>query len=105
MTPATLERPRTRSRRACVGGRLYTPAGMGREQPRKPRGQRSTKLGRDLTAARLLAGLTQEQLAERLGASVSTVRAWESGANAPRGIHRKAIERFLARHAPADGPR
>jgi type I restriction enzyme M protein len=47
-------------------------------------------------------GLSQEQLAERLGVSFATVNRWESGANRPQLAAREAIER-LAEEAGVDG--
>ena len=36
-------------------------------------------------------GLTQEQLAERIGAQRPTVARWETGKNQPRGANLKAL--------------
>ena len=97
MTVSTIARPFTRSRRARVGAGLYTPAGMGpREAPRPPRGRRRTKLARELTAARLHAGLTQAALAQRLGVGLSTLQTWERGTAKPHGLYLRAVEAFLA---------
>lgn len=40
---------------------------------------------RDVAAVRLNAGLTQQQFAELLGASIGTVRKWETGERSPSG--------------------
>ena len=55
-----------------------------------------------LRAIRAKLGLSQEQLAERLGVSFATVNRWESGANRPQLAAREAIER-LAEVAGVDG--
>src|SRR5215510_6831572 len=44
-----------------------------------------------LTAIRGRLGLTQEQLAERLGVSFATVNRWEGGSNAPQKTALAAI--------------
>jgi DNA-binding transcriptional regulator YiaG len=36
-------------------------------------------------------GLTQQQLADRIGAQQPTVARWESGKNQPRGANLKAL--------------
>ena len=89
------------ARTATVSRRDYDrvpmgPPGQGRDGPRASRSKRSG-LGRRLTAARLDAGLTQEQLAKRLGADLSTLQRWELGESEPRGLYRRAVEKFLAR--------
>lgn len=45
----------------------------------------------EVAAVRLKAGLTQVQFADLLGASIGTVRKWESGERSPSG----AAERLL----------
>jgi putative transcriptional regulator len=40
---------------------------------------------KDVAAVRLSVGLTQAQFAELLGASIGTVRKWESGERSPSG--------------------
>ncbi len=45
---------------------------------------RSPSAGARIKAARLLKGLSQTELAERLGVSQPAVAHWESGAHAPR---------------------
>ncbi|MEU3733958.1 helix-turn-helix domain-containing protein [Streptomyces sp. NPDC033538] len=46
------------------------------------------------------AGLTQAQLAERVGVTRGTVRAWESGRTTPRGRKREAYAKLLSALAP-----
>ncbi len=97
----TVTLTRFRTRRARVGARLYTPRPMApREAPRPPRGRRRTKLARELTAARLRAGLTQEQLGERLGVAADTIVRWETGATTPKGLHARVLAAFLAESRP-----
>ena len=40
-------------------------------------------------------GLSQEQLADRLGIDESTVAGWERGENTPVGAYRKLLEDFI----------
>ena len=47
-------------------------------------GPETATLGDRITGAREAAGLTQEQLARRLGVRASTVRAWEEDRSEPR---------------------
>ena len=46
----------------------------------------------EILGLRLRLGLTQAQLAERLGASLDTVRSWETGRRHPTGCARKALQ-------------
>ena len=89
---------------APVPAPAYTrrPMTPGRDAPREPRGERSTKLGRDLTSARLRAGLTQEQLAERFMVDAATLGRWETGATKPRGLYEKVVEKFIAARPATD---
>ena len=48
-------------------------------------------------------GLTQEQLAERLGVSFATINRWEGGANTPQKAARDAIAAYLAAEAGVEG--
>ena len=41
---------------------------------------------------RLKLGLTQEQLAHKIGATLSTVNTWERGRHRPTGLYRQALE-------------
>ncbi|MGW7262478.1 helix-turn-helix domain-containing protein [Streptomyces sp. NPDC054842] len=50
------------------------------------------------------AGLTQAQVAVRLGVSRDTVRSWESGRSAPRGREREAYAKLLAGQEAGRGP-
>jgi len=45
-------------------------------------------------------GMTQQQMADRLDTTVTTISRWENGATKPRGVLAKALER-LAKRAPA----
>ena len=42
-------------------------------------------------------GLSQEQLAQKLGIDESTIAGWERGENLPVGAYRKLLEEFVAR--------
>ena len=55
-----------------------------------------------LRAIRAKQGLTQEQLAERLGVSFATINRWEGGANTPQKAARDAIA-ALAAEAGVEG--
>jgi DNA-binding transcriptional regulator YiaG len=55
--------------------------------------KRIIKLRKDL-------GLTQQQLADMIGAQQHTVSQWETGKNRPRGANLKALQE-LARKAKA----
>ncbi|MFJ3227803.1 helix-turn-helix domain-containing protein [Streptomyces sp. NPDC086783] len=50
------------------------------------------------------AGLTQAQIAARMGVSRETVRAWESGRSAPRGRKREAYAKLLAEQEAGCAP-
>jgi len=52
--------------------------------------------GRQLAAHRVRLGMTQVQLAERLGVSTSTVQNWESGRHEIKGIYAEAIDQLLS---------
>jgi len=45
---------------------------------------------------RLSLGLTQEQLAQKLGIDESTIAGWERGENTPVGSYRTLVENFVA---------
>ena len=65
-----------------------------------------------MAAARLEAGLTQQEFARAAGASLGTVRKWERGERSPSGAARMLV-RILARDlalviaeaGPAEGTR
>ena len=46
-------------------------------------------------------GLSQEQMAARLGVSTTTVRNWEHGRREPTGLYRKALEALAGTVTPA----
>jgi transcriptional regulator with XRE-family HTH domain len=52
--------------------------------------------GEQLKAARILAGLSQEQLAMETGRSLRTITGWESTAGATPCASRKSLERLEA---------
>jgi DNA-binding transcriptional regulator YiaG len=45
-------------------------------------------------------GLTQQQMAEKLQTTVTTISRWENGARKPRGLYAKALDR-LSNRPPA----
>jgi putative transcriptional regulator len=49
----------------------------------------------DIKAIRLKLGFTQEDLARRLGLSLSTVSKWEQGLFSPSRLAREKIEELL----------
>ena len=49
----------------------------------------------DVKAIRIKLGLTQEELARRLGVSWSTVARWEAGQGKPSPLAQQAIENLL----------
>jgi putative transcriptional regulator len=51
----------------------------------------------DIKAFRIRLGFTQEDLARKLGLSLSTVAKWEQGVTAPSRLAREKIDRFLNR--------
>lgn len=48
------------------------------------------------------AGWTQRELADRIGASLRSVTAWELGESSPTGKYRRALDKHLAPTAPTD---
>ncbi|MDX2559839.1 helix-turn-helix domain-containing protein [Streptomyces sp. TX20-6-3] len=48
--------------------------------------------------------LSEEQVAEAMGVTKATVRAWETGRSAPRGRKREAYAKLLGTHEPGDAP-
>ncbi|MEI7770993.1 MAG: helix-turn-helix transcriptional regulator [Chloroflexales bacterium] len=61
------------------------------------RNDEDVAIGRHITGERLLCGLTQQDLADRLGWPVSTLGNYESGRRALRVSHLTAIARALGR--------
>ena len=59
---------------------------------------------REILAIRKALGMTQQQLAEQIGAQRHTVARWELGENEPRGANLKALkglqERIKKRRKP-----
>jgi DNA-binding transcriptional regulator YiaG len=49
----------------------------------------------DIKAIRFKLGFTQEDLARKLGLSLSTVSKWEQGVTSPSRLARERIKRFL----------
>lgn len=49
------------------------------------------------------AGWTQRDLADRIGASLRSVTAWELGESTPTGKYRRALDQHLAPAAPTTG--
>jgi transcriptional regulator with XRE-family HTH domain len=56
---------------------------------------------RDITWARMCAGLTRAQLARCLGVRSATVGRWEAGGSSPRGVYRRRLEEVLGVEALA----
>jgi len=52
-------------------------------------------LNMDIKAIREKMGLTQEEIAQKLGVSWGTVARWEAGKGKPSKLARKAIENLL----------
>ncbi|MFH8711465.1 helix-turn-helix domain-containing protein [Streptomyces zaomyceticus] len=48
--------------------------------------------------------LSEEQVAEAMGVTKATVKAWETGRSAPRGRKREAYAKLLGSHEPDDAP-
>ena len=56
------------------------------------------EIGRsEVAAVRMKSGLTQSQFAELLGASIGTVRKWESGERKPSGAADRLLRLFVAK--------
>jgi transcriptional regulator with XRE-family HTH domain len=53
-------------------------------------------LGERILAFRQLHGLTQDQLAARLGVDPSTIASWEQGKHQPSGSLQRRLDRILA---------
>ncbi|MEV4941099.1 sigma factor-like helix-turn-helix DNA-binding protein [Streptomyces zaomyceticus] len=48
--------------------------------------------------------LSEEQVAEAMGVTKATVKAWETGRSTPRGRKREAYAKLLGSHEPDDAP-
>ncbi|MCB8904166.1 MULTISPECIES: helix-turn-helix domain-containing protein [unclassified Streptomyces] len=48
--------------------------------------------------------LSEEQVAEAMGVTKATVKAWETGRSAPRGRKREAYAKLLGTYGPGDAP-
>lgn len=59
---------------------------------RQPLPERQQGLGKEIHRLRKLSGLSQEQLAERLGLSRKTISDWESGYAVPKDANLDVIE-------------
>lgn len=57
--------------------------------------EREQTWGRNLRSIRQATGISQSELARRLGVTAATVSQWESGRRAPRDTHRIAIAEFF----------
>ena len=75
--------PRLRARLAGVLGLPVVPTGA------------EATFGDRLRASRLRAGLTQRELAERIGAVQQVVSDWESGRRKPHGKERARISKII----------
>lgn len=74
-------------------------AAQKRDEPMKPQTPRRG-FGKRITAARRRADLTQRQAAEEIGVELSTLQRWELNLAKPRGLAKKALGEFLAKHPP-----
>lgn len=92
----TMPTTRTSNAGRC---RRYDPAmsppGQGRDGARPLRSIHRTGFGGKIQRERLRRGLTQQAAADLVGADISSFQRWESGESDPRGLYRKAVERFL----------
>jgi excisionase family DNA binding protein len=66
------------------------------EQKEIERMEAPSTLHEQIRAARKEAGLTQAELAEKLGVSLRTIESWEAGVRQPRYKHGNIIERILS---------
>lgn len=62
---------------------------------KKPLAMKQPEVGQIIHDLRLLAGLTQEQLAISLGVTYSTINRWENGRSKPSPMAIKLIEQKL----------
>ena len=85
--------PRARGLRAVLAFLGYDP----RPKP--------VSIAERLKAARRADGLTQAELAARLGIDPTTIHHWEQGHHAPTGPSRTILERYLSESAASCLPR
>lgn len=52
----------------------------------------------DIKLARIKSGLTQIQLAEKIGVHQVVLSSWENGKHKPTGLYKKAIDKFINKH-------
>jgi putative transcriptional regulator len=57
----------------------------------------------DIKAIRVELGLTQEDLARRLGLALSTVSKWEQGVTSPSRLAREKLEKMLKKGGKKKG--
>ncbi|MFB2771607.1 multiprotein-bridging factor 1 family protein [Pelatocladus sp. BLCC-F211] len=62
---------------------------------KKPLAINQPEVGQIIRDLRLLAGLTQEQLAASLGVTYSTINRWENGRSTPSPLAMEKIEGML----------
>ncbi|MBD2341831.1 helix-turn-helix transcriptional regulator [Calothrix sp. FACHB-156] len=62
---------------------------------KKPLAIKQPEVGQLIRKVRLVAGLTQEQFANTLGVTYSTLNRWENGHTKPSPLAMEKIERML----------
>lgn len=83
------ERADLRRKMATAIGEAFT------MRERRERIMRSTELGQTITQGRLRAGMTQQDVAERLRVNVTTVGLWENGRHQPTPQRITELQRLL----------
>jgi transcriptional regulator with XRE-family HTH domain len=56
----------------------------------------------EIRALRVRLGLTQEQMAQRMGVSFATINRWENGKMTPRGLYARALDDLAHQHPKHD---